>query len=200
MRKWILICFSLMFSAMLTAQELRIAPGWTTAVPIGETSKYVNATSARGFQFEVDQFINDRWSFGGNFGWQAFFQKDFKMYLEDQSIISGVQRNYINALILMFTSRYYFPNSVNKVRAYVAIDIGTAAIENYEIFGTHQYKELLWHFAIAPGVGVDIPIVKNLGIQVYFKYHNSFKSQNSAHYSWIQTGIGLYVNIPKEEQ
>lgn len=199
MRKWILIYFCLVSSTMLIAQDVKIALSWSPAVPIGETSKYVNATSARGFQFEVDQFINDRWSIGGNFGWQAFFQKDFKMYLDEQSIISGVQRNYINALILMVNSKYYFPNTVNRVRGYVSIDIGTTAIENYEVFGARQYKELLWHFALAPGVGVDIPIVKNFGVQVYFKYHNSFKNKNSAHYSWLNTGIGLYLFIPNEE-
>lgn len=198
MRKSFILSLLLVVSMLTKAQEVRIAASWSAAIPFGETSTFVNATSGRGMQFEIDSFINERWTLGGNFGWQSFFQKNYKLYLNEQSIISGVQRNYINSLILMATSKYYFSTESNKIKAYLSLDIGTTVIENWEIFGNQHYKELLWHFALAPGVGMDIPIIKNFGMQIYVKYDNSFKNKNSIHYSWLNTGVGLFLIIPSE--
>lgn len=196
MKKWIIVSLCMIFSGLLIAQDVRIAASWSTAVPLGEISKLVNTTSGRGMQFEFDKFKKDRWSLGGNFAWQSFFQKDFKMYFEDHSITSGIQRNYINSLSLFATTKYFFSNTTNRIKAYISFDIGASIIENYEIFGTYSYKELLWHFALAPGLGVDIPATKNFGIQIYLKFANSFRNNNSINYSWLNTGIGLYLIIP----
>ena len=121
------------------------------------------------------------------------------MYLKDQSITSGIQRNYINAYWFSVGSKYYFSSTVNMVKAYLSINLGFSAIENWEIFGNNEYKEVLGHFTASPGLGVEIPATKNIGFLMYFKYQHSFKAQNSIHYSWLNTGIGMYFILASDD-
>ncbi len=182
------------------AQETSIYSSWSTAVPMGSTTDYVKTASGRGIQFDVTQQINERFTYGGNFGWQAFYEKGYQIYFNDNAMVTAWQRNYLNAFFMMASGRYYFATSVNKIKAYLSIEIGATAIENYEIFGLYNNRNLSWHFALTPALGIDIPASEHWGLNVYFKFHNSFKNESSVHYSWINTGIGLYLRIPHTQE
>ncbi len=179
------------FKKMITVDA-----SWSTAVPIGDMIADVRTTSGRGFQFGVAQYLNERFSYGGNFAWQMFYENDFEVFINEYSVFSGYQRVYVNAFMLTGTSKYYFPTSVNKIKAYISLEIGASAIENYQIMGMYEFKEFEWHFAISPGLGVEIPATKTIGFQLYMKFPYSFKANSTYHYSWINTGVGMYVKIP----
>lgn len=176
-------------------QSVQLSASWSVGIPMGDITQYTLMTSGRGLQFEINQHINDRWVYGGTFGWQSFFEKGEVWYVSDYSIISGIQRNYINALSFLGSSKYYFPTSANGIKAYLNLEAGASVIENYEIFGLYEYREMEWHFAVVPGMGIEIPANDQIGVQIYFKYPNSFKNNSSIHYSWLNTGIGLYLKI-----
>jgi hypothetical protein len=211
MKKHLALCIVLLFSVSgLWAQtdslniiqesinkEITLDASWSPAIPMGQMTDEVRTTSGRGVQFGISQNVNNRLSFGGNLVWQMFYEKSYEIYTDENSVFSGWQRNYINAFSLMANTKYYFSNSVNNIKAYLSLEIGASIIENYQVIGLYEFKELEWHFAIAPVVGIDIPATKYLGFQVYIKYPNSFKSNSSFHYSWINTGIGIYVKIPE---
>lgn len=196
MRKQLIVILFMVIGAAVWAQEVKLTASWSAAIPMGATNDYVKFTSGRGFQFELEQNINPRWSIGGTFAWQAFFNKSYTFYFKENSVISATKRNYINALVLMANTKYYFPSTVNKLRVYIGAELGTTAIENDEIYGIYRNKELYWHFAISPVLGVDIPMTNSIGINIYLKYLNSFKTKESIHYSWLNTGIGIYLKIP----
>lgn len=196
MRHYAIICLLALIGTSVFAQDVKLAMSWSAAVPMGATNDYVKFTSGRGFQFELEQNINPRLSVGGTFAWQAFFNKSYTFYFQDYSAISATKRNYINALAFMVNTKYYFPTTVNKLKVYVGMDLGTTAIENDEIYGVYRNKELYWHLAFSPVLGVDIPMTNALGINIYLKYLNSLKTKDSIHYSWLNTGIGIYLKIP----
>lgn len=209
MRVFIVIIFGLMFH-IGNAQKLNIdkhvsdstdksvivAVSWSTAIPMGEMTKYTRNTSGRGFHVEINQIINEKWTYGGAIAWQAFFEKSDIWYINSNSVISGVQRNYINAMFFLANTKYYFSTSVNSIKAYLTVDAGASVIENYEIFGLYEYRELEWHLSLNPGVGIDMPLNRSLGFQIYFKYANSFQTNSSVLYSWLNTGAGMYFRIP----
>lgn len=168
---------------------------WSTAIPMGELTSYSRMSSGRGFQFELNQVVNEKWTYGGTIGWQAFFDINEVWYISENSVISGIRRNYINSLAFLGNTKYYFSTSVNGIKAYLSLDIGATVIENYEIFGLYKYRELEWHYTMVPGLGIDIPATEKLGFQIYFKYPNSFKNNSSIHYSWLNTGAGIYLKI-----
>ncbi len=196
MKKLSLIFLLLALGVSVCAQEIKLTPSWSAAIPMGETNDYVKFTSGRGFQFELEQNVNPNWSIGGIMGWQAFFNKSYTFYYQDNSAISATKRNYINSLIIMANTKYYFTTTASKILLYVGADIGTTAIENDEIYGVYRKKEMYWHFAFAPVLGLDIPISKTVGLNMYLKYLNSFKTKDSIHYSWFNTGLGIYLRIP----
>jgi len=177
-------------------KDISLDLSWSTAVPMGDMTEQVKITSGRGVQFGLSQNINDRFSYGGSFAWQMFFNKSYEMYINNASVLTGWKRDYINAFMLLGTGKYYFSTSVNKIKAYLSIEMGASIIENYQIFGINEYKELEWHFALNPSVGLEIPASKNLGFYLYIKYPNSFSNNSSFHYSWINSGIGVYLKIP----
>jgi hypothetical protein len=207
--KHLLFGIFLFFTGFVFSQELKeqqqfkteddkavqIVVSWSTAVPMGELTHYTNVASGRGFQFEINQYINDKWTYGATFGWQSFFDKSEVWYIDQNSIMSGIQRNYINSLSFTGSSKYYFSTSVNGIKAYLNLELGASVIENFEIFGLYEYRELYWHWAVIPGMGIDIPASSKFGVQIYFKYPNLFKTKSSIHYSWLNTGLGLYYKI-----
>jgi len=198
MRKEIYLMFFFLGALIinLNAQEVKVQAAWGSAVPIGNMTDNYRKISGRGFQLDVDQRVNEHFTYGGNVSWQAFFEKDFQMYAQDQTLITGWQRNYLNALLLMASGKYYFATSVTKIKAYLGLDIGATAIEDYQIFGIYENRELNWHFAVSPSLGVDIPAGEHFGVNFFIKIPNSFKNNTDIHYTWINTGLGLYVKIP----
>jgi len=176
-------------------RSVELAASWSVGIPMGDITQYTMMTSGRGIQFEINQYINQKWTYGGTFAWQSFFNKGEVWYLGDQSIISGIQRNYINSLSFLGSTKYYFSTSVNGIKAYLNLEAGASVIENYEIFGLYEYRELEWHFDLVPGMGIEIPANNHIGFQIYFKYPNSFKNNSSIHYSWLNTGIGMYLKL-----
>ncbi len=176
-------------------KSVQLVASWSTAVPMGDLTNYTNAASGRGFQFEINQYINKNWTYGATFGWQSFFNKSEVWYIDQNSIISGIQRNYINSLTFSGSAKHYFSTSANGIKAYLSLELGASVIENFEIFGLNEYRELYWHLAVVPGLGIDIPASDKWGVQIYFKYPNSFKTKSSIHYSWLNTGVGLYYKI-----
>jgi len=182
----------------ISAQDVKIQASWSTAIPVGDMTDFCKNTSGRGAQLDVEQKINDRFSFGGNFAWQTFYEKDFQIYNDAETIRTGWQRNYVNALLLMATSKYYFATSVSKIKAYLSLEAGITAIENYEIFGIYEFRELNWHFALSPALGVDIPAGNSFGFNIFIKFPNSFKNNSDIHYSWINTGVGVFFIIPND--
>ena len=97
------ILFALISIIWITsqAQETSIYASWSTAVPMGATTDYVKSTSGRGIQFDITQQINEKFTYGGNFGWQTFYEKGYQVYFNDNSMITGWQRNYLNAFFMM---------------------------------------------------------------------------------------------------
>lgn len=208
MKQVLVTIFALLFS-VVSSQEVDpqdkikknidspaiLSLSWSTAVPMGELTNYNRMTSGRGLQLEINQMVDDKWSYGGTFGWQAFFDKNMIWYFGENSVISGVQRNYVNSLAFLGSTKYRFTTSVNGIIAYLGLEAGATVIENYEIFGLYSYRELEWHFALIPGIGINVPVTNNIGLQIYFKYYNSFKNNSSIHYSWLNTGLGVYFKI-----
>lgn len=208
MRQFLTAIFALIF---LTASSQELNPqeqlkenidkpailsvSWSVAMPMGELTNYNKMTSGRGFLLEINQMVNEKWTYGGTFGWQAFFDKNQIWYIGKNSVISGTRRNYVNSLAFMGSTKYYFTTSVSGVKAYLNLEAGATVIENYEIFGLYTYRELEWHFALSPGLGIDVPATDKMGLQVSFKYYNSFKNNSSIHYSWFNVGLGVYLKI-----
>ncbi|OYT17789.1 MAG: hypothetical protein B7C24_00570 [Bacteroidetes bacterium 4572_77] len=177
-------------------KEVFISASWSTAVPMGAMTDYVKVATGRGFQIDISQSITENIFYGGNMGWQMFYEEGMAMHTIENVTATALQRNTINAIQLMGFSRFYFVTSATKIKAYLNMEIGATFIANESKFWKYIAQEMEWHFALSPGVGIDIPASENLGINIYMKFPNSFKSNGSDHYMWINTGIGMYFKIP----
>ena len=176
-------------------RETSVFVNWSVGIPIGEMISDVKKTSGRGVQFGVNQQINDKITYGGQFGWQSFYEQEYEIKISDESIATGWQKNYINAFFMMVSGRYYFATSVNNIKAYLGGELGATIIENEQIFGLYQSKELEWHFAVTPTLGIDIPANDYIGFNMFLKLPYSVKNNASKSYSWLNTGIGMYFKL-----
>lgn len=174
--------------------NFQMSINYNIGVPLGDFSDYINHGSFRGMNLQVDYYLNDKFSIGGYFGWNGYYQKkDRESYEFTGGAINGVRYNYLYQLPMYLKAQYIISDNGNFM-PFAAIGVGTHYIEQETYIGYVGFSDYYWKFATAPEVGALI-LMGQSGWQ--FKasaiYHLSFYNENNI--SSLQSlGINLGFN------
>ena len=170
--------------------------------PLGETSDYIGNTSWRGFTVQGRSFIKPNISVGGSFSWQVFYEQvdevvEFSYQPEEvdrpiNGALSGKQFRYINTLPIMVNIHYYMGDAlIDAVRPYAGLSLGTAPTKQRTEVGIIAIDEFNWHFALAPEIGILVPIDTGVDFFGSLKYNLALKANDSITHSYLNIQVGL---------
>lgn len=201
MKKLLIIAICLFgLSPFLKAQMLNL--NYQISVPFGDIKDFTDKTSFRGMDLEYHQFLGQRFSIGGAIGWNVYYQNkdnvtgDFKFSGSDNLYsITGDQFRYINTVPIMAIGRYYFDDDNSAVRPYVGLGLGTSWTEKRLEVGQFSSTISRWQFAMAPEIGILIPVSDQFGFNVGARYNYATKAANGRvpEISSLTFNIGLLL-------
>lgn len=182
MKKLLIIAICLFgLSPFLKAQMLNL--NYQISVPFGDVKDFTDKTSFRGMDLEYHHFLGQRFSIGGAIGWNVYYQNkdnvtgNFKFSNNDNLYtITGDQFRYINTVPLMAIGRYYLSDNNSKVRPFVGLGLGTSWTEKRLEVGQFSSTISRWQFALAPEIGIIIPVTDQFGFNIGARYNYATKA------------------------
>ncbi len=170
------ICF-LGLSPLLKAQMLNL--NYQISVPMNQVKDFTDKASFRGFDIEYHHFLGEQFSVGATIGWDVYYKdknnitSNFRFKGNDNMYtITGNQYRYINFVPMLAVGRYYFTVKSAGVRPYIGVGVGTSWTEKRLEVGQFSSTISRWQFAMAPEVGMYIPVADqfafNLGARYYY--------------------------------
>lgn len=182
MKKILIIAICLFgLSPFLKAQMLNL--NYQISVPMGDVKDFTDKASFRGFDLEYHQFLSERFSIGGAIGWNVYYQNkdnttgNFKFSGSDNIYtITGDQYRYVNTVPLLAVGRYYFTGSSSTVRPYFGLGVGTSWTEKRLEVGQFSSTISRWQFAMAPEIGMYIPVTSQFAFNLGAKYNYATKA------------------------
>jgi hypothetical protein len=166
---------------------------YNTALPTGEMRDFITDFSWLGFTFESKWFIrgSDRLTLGFNLSWQSFYQRAQGTWTIENVTVTGTQQRYIDAVPIMLTSNIHFGD---WIRPYVGLQAGGAWVLQRLAVGINVYDESKWHWALAPNLGLLIP-VGNIYLAVDSKYYYIFPASDTSSFAYWTYSAGLAFDI-----
>lgn len=177
MKKLLIIAICLFgLSPFIKAQMLNL--NYQMSLPLGDVKSFTDKASFRGFDLEYHYFLGDRFSVGAAIGWNVYYQDknnttgDFKFSGNDNVYtITGNQYRYINTVPMLAVGRYYFTDDNTAVRPYFGLGLGTSWTEKRLEVGQFTSNISRWQFAMAPEVGMYVPLNDQFALNFGAKYN-----------------------------
>ncbi len=190
--KYVLIVLAALLISVAGYSQGFYSLNYTMSSPVGETGKYINKTSFRGFTFEGRRFISDNISLGGVFTWSTFYEKvTDEPLLEDNMTISGTQYRYLNVFPILFQAHYYLSTEDKKQLIYMGGGAGVYKINQRTELGVWLLEHNNWHFGISPEIGLFYPVSNSASLNISLKYHYVFKTSETTDHSWFGLNVGI---------
>ncbi len=189
--KSFIAAFSFILISIPVFSQKLIGLNYSMSFPFGETHQFINKSSFRGAGLEGRWFLSDHVSMGFSAGWHAFY-KDQGHISETSgtTTTSGFEYKYINDIPVLLTAHYYTGINGN-LQFYAGGGLGTAWAEQRTDLGIYTSSNSNWHFAVAPEVGMLLPIGLTKAANVAVQYHYQPSSGNSMNYSYLTLKLGL---------
>lgn len=182
MKKLLIIAICLFgLSPFVKAQMLNL--NYQMSLPLGDVKSFTDKASFRGFDLGYHYFLGDRFSVGATIGWNVYYQDkndatgDFKFSGNDNVYtITGNQYRYINTVPMLAVGRYYFTDDNTAVRPYFGLGLGTSWTEKRLEVGQFTSNISRWQFAMAPEVGMYVPVSDQFALNFGAKYNYATKA------------------------
>jgi hypothetical protein len=189
--KYFILGLSLFFVTAAFGQSYFTA-SYNMAVPMGNTSDFIDKTSWRGFSLEGGGWINNNVSLGFNFSWQGFYKEEpYQTYNFDGFDISAKVWKYQNAYPLLGVARYYF-NSRSDVEFYGGGGIGTHIVNRKTEFSIYYIPVKQWQFALQPEAGLIYWFNPESGLLFNAKYAWAAKAGDLPAQSYFGVSLGFF--------
>lgn len=182
MKKLFIITICLFgLSPFLKAQLLNV--NYQISLPMNQVKDFTNKASFRGFDAEYHQFLGEQFSIGAAIGWNVYYQDknnttdNFRFNGSDNIYtITGHQYRYINFVPMLAIGRFYFTDEYTVVRPYAGLGLGTSWAEKRLEVGQFSSTISRWQFAMAPEVGMYIPVNDQFAFNVGARYYYATKA------------------------
>ena len=182
MKKLFIITICLIgLSPLLKAQMLNV--NYQISLPMNQVKDFTNKASFRGFDVEYHQFLGEQFSIGAAIGWDVYYKDknnatgNFRFTGTDNIYtITGNQYRYINFVPMLAIGRYYFTDENTAVRPYAGLGLGTSWTEKRLEVGQFSSTISRWQFAMAPEVGMYIPVNDQFAFNVGARYYYATKA------------------------
>jgi hypothetical protein len=189
MKKYIISLTILVSALAMNGQEVIWKMNYDVGIPFSSTKEFTDQASWRGLSFDVDRFVGDNLAVGLGFAWSTFVKKDPDSYYEhDKTLLHGTQVRYINNIPMMARISWYQP--LDMFETYFTLGVGTAWQETRREIGTFAFTGNYWHFALAPEVGVIVPMGSTYA-NVKVKYTHGFETSDGPSLSYMSIGVGF---------
>lgn len=182
MKKLLIIAICLFgLSPLLKAQMINL--NYQISVPLNQVKDFTDKASFRGFNLEYHHFLGEQFSLGAAVGWDVYY-KDKKNSTGNFSFrgnnniytITGNQYRYINFVPMLAIGRYYFSDATAAVRPYAGLGLGTSWTEKRLEVGQYSSTISRWQFAMAPELGMYIPVTDQFAFNVGARYYYATKA------------------------
>lgn len=191
MKKIIILMFGLFLGTFAIAQNSIWSLNYDMAMPFGDAKDYTDQVSFRGLSIDGRYFINDNILIGGTIGWNLFYEKEKDVTQTwGNTTIHGTQWRYINNTPIYVTGAYCFGDP-GEIRTLIGLGVGTIWSERRLDIGVYEYSSNDWLFALAPEVGVIIPMSGNVNATIKMKYNNGFKTSDMESLQYFGFSVGL---------
>lgn len=187
----VLLTVIVVSSLTVNAQDL-IGISYSMTVPTTGINNYISKTSFQGGNVEYRHFLNDNLSVGGYFGLHYFEEAlGEQTYSNEAGAISGQEFRDVNVLNTMATAHYYL-GQLGGIRPYAGVGIGAAGNYINDQIGGISISDQYWGFAIAPEVGVIVPMGNSgLSFLSNVKYNYTAAAKGYDAYGYWDFNIGI---------
>jgi hypothetical protein len=157
----------------------------------GDMRSYITSSSFRGGALEYRYRIQEKYSVGGDIGWNTFYERRaYDTYTSGTVSLSGVQYRYINAMPLYLAGDYYFKPG-EKLNPFVGLGVGTLYTKRNTDMNLYTLETNVWAFALRPEAGVLVNANEGLDIILVGKYNYGFAAGGLDAQSYFTFNIGL---------
>lgn len=161
---------------LLDAQMVNL--NYQISLPLGSVENFTDKATFRGFNLEYHHFLGEQISIGASVGWDVYYKDkgkvtgDFQFRGNDAIYtITGKQYRYINFVPMLAIGRYYFTDRNTAVRPYAGLGIGSSWAEKRLEVGQFASTISRWQFAMAPEIGMYIPVTEQIAFNVGARYY-----------------------------
>ncbi len=173
----------LLLSNGAQAQEWYWGISYGMTVPTNETKDFISGTSWRNWAMDVLARIGPNTAVGANFGWNVFNDITTEVSSLERVDVGGTQFRYINSFPMLATIRQ-FTGRPGGFRFFYGGGIGTQLVRTRVDVGQWRIEEDTWHFALAPEIGVLMPVRNDANWFINTKYNFAAKSSDRKESYW----------------
>lgn len=197
------------FCIPASAQNSRSVLTWEISLPMGDTKDFIASgdVSLRGIGYQHKRFVQDKISVGFYAAWhllngESLETISIRQAKEDgfNGDITGEQWRYVNTFPIMANIHLYFGNR-RGANGFLGINGGVIAAKERVETGIAALAISTWHLAIAPEVGISIPIKYDFSGELSVKYHYAFKTGgglgtlgDGRSHSYVTISVGFGFN------
>jgi hypothetical protein len=196
MKLRIYIATIFIFSALcLHAQSSLFHVGWNTLKPLSDKD-YTGKTSSAGAKVGFSKFMNDRFAFGLEVGYNTL--DDYvprTMYEYPGGAVTTDIYNYMYYFTVMGNAQYYFVQG-KKFMPYASLGMGVALTEYRIFYNVYEDRDDQISFVMRPEVGTLFKVKENgsFGFKASLSYDYA---ANKSDYFGIDnfSGVNLMLGI-----
>ena len=195
MKKSLIVLLLILVGSLSTsvafAGDSSFGMSWSSAIGTGNTSDFVSGFQARGINIEYRQRMNSNWLWGVNVGYNVFSETGNETIFLDHVQATGNWGRYINTVPIYLAGYYEFgPYQARSGRLYVAMNAGTAWLEQRTTLALYAVENDNWHLGFSPEIGYHLPWDSFLG-HVSVRWNYMLKAGEVEDQSWVEFRIGF---------
>ncbi len=188
-RALLAIPLALLISNGAQAQEWYWGLSYGVASTTSDTKDFIDDTSWRNWGLDILARVKPNTAVGMYFGWNVFNDITQEVSTVNNAQIGGTQYRYINSFPMLVTVRQ-FMGDPGGMRFFVGGGVGAQYDKNRVDVGQWRIEDDQWHFAVAPEIGVILPLQSDAKWFVNAKYDYAFKAADRTR-SYFQLNIGV---------
>ena len=190
-RTLLLIPIALLFSNAAQGQDWYWGFNYGMASPFQDTKEFTEGTSWRNFGMDVLAVVRPNTAVGLSFGWNVFNEITAASDVTslDNIDVGGIKFRYINSFPMLVTIRQ-FMGTRGGARPFFGLGVGTQLVKRAVDVSVFRISEDTWHFALAPEIGVTLPLRSDATWYLSAEYNYAVKSSDLTH-SYLGFNIGV---------
>jgi hypothetical protein len=160
--------------------------------PFGETYQYAQVVSWRGLGLDLEWMVAHNVAAGFLFAWNVFYVNTNQLIhvRPGLDISGGSQDRSINAFPLMVDARYMTGEN-DTLRVFAGTGLGAEVLIKYIAIGLSSTQSTTVAFALAPELGVLLPITDGTSVQFEARYNVAFPSGGTGLQNWLSLNLGI---------
>ena len=190
-----IFCSLLVFTKGYAQQGSYMSIQYAISFSSGDMGDFISSPSFRGVLLEYRNAVTDNVLVGVDLGWNVFYEKkDYDTYTSGTVSLSGIQYRYQNEIPILISAEYLI-SSVNPLKPYVGLGIGTMYSERSTDMNLYRLEENPWHFALKPEIGLLYELSLSTSFKLAAKYYHGFKSGELENQGYFSISAGLAFHL-----